>query len=222
MKEQYYLDLDKFSLRNLKKSLQKRDMIPSRVVLKENLEEKFKIIDSNGIKTVKALIDVLKTKQKIEAFSKKTGLSIEYLTILRREANSYLPNPINLKSFPGINAETAEALDKLGIKNTKQLFNNIIEGMDANRIFQETGISIDKLNELASLSDLARLYGVGPVFARMIYDVGIKSVESFIKYSADEFIKIYENKTNKKADFSESDIRFSIDLAKELAKNKKT
>jgi len=63
---------------------------------------------------------------------------------------------------------------------------------------------------------LARLYGVGPVFARIIYDVGISSVESFIKYSSKDFIKIYENKTKKKADFSESDISFSIELAREL------
>lgn len=69
---------------------------------------------------------------------------------------------------------------------------------------------------MALLSDLARLYGVGPVFAGIIYNVGINSVESFIKYSAEEFIKIYENKTKKKADFSENDINFSINLAKEL------
>jgi len=69
---------------------------------------------------------------------------------------------------------------------------------------------------LISLSDLARLYGVGPVFARIIYDVGIDSVKTFIKYSAEDFISIYENKTQKKADFGTNEINFSIELAKDL------
>jgi nucleotidyltransferase/DNA polymerase involved in DNA repair len=216
MKEQYYLDLEKYSLQKFKKSLQKRDMIPSRVILKENIEERFKILGFNKIKNLKELVDVLKTKQKIESFAKKTNLSIEYLTILKREASSYLPNPINLKKFPGIDTQTIEALEKIGIKNTKQLYNKVNIGEDIIQLSQLTGISVEKLNELASLSDLARLYGVGPVFARIIYDVGIKSVKTFVRYKAEEFINIYENKTQKKADFSVNDINFSIELAKEL------
>ena len=221
MNEQYHLDFEKFSLQKFKRSIQKRKMIPSRVILKQDIEERFKILDSNEIKTLKALIDVLKSKQKIDAFSKKTGLSIDYLTLLKREANSYHPNPINLNKLPGIDAKTVELLEKLSIRNTKQYFNKVNCGTGIKQMAQETNISIDKLNELASLSDLARLYGVGPVFARIIYDVGINSVGSFIKYSYKEFIDIYENKTNKKADFSESDISFSIELAKELLSNHK-
>ena len=79
-----------------------------------------------------------------------------------------------------------------------------------------TGISEERLNELIYLSDLARLYGVGPKFARIIYDVGIKSVQNFAKYEAEEFIRIYETKNQKKADFGVRDISFSIELAKEL------
>jgi len=216
MKQKYHLDLEKYSLKKLKQNIQKRDMIPSRIILKENIEKRFKILGSYDIKTVKALIDLLKTKPKIEAFSKKASLSIEYLTILKREANSYHPNPVNLKKFSGIDTRTIDALEEIGIKNTKQFYNKVNIGEGTSLISQKTGVSLDKLNELASLSDLARLYGVGPVFAGLIFNAGIDSIESFNKYSAEEVIKIYENKTNKKADFSENDINFSIDLAKEL------
>lgn len=216
MRKQYYLDLEKFSMDKFKKNLKKRNMIPSRVILKEDIEKRFKILESYEIKTLKGLIDLLKTKQKIEAFSKKTGLSIAYLTVLKREASSYLPNPIKLKNFPKIDNKTIEALENIGIKNTKQLFDKVNIEKETDQIYKSTGISPGKLNELASLSDLVRLYGVGPVFARIIYDVGINSVESFVKYSANEFIEIYESITGKKADFREKDINFSIDFAKEL------
>ncbi|MCK5076496.1 MAG: hypothetical protein KAR38_08975, partial [Calditrichia bacterium] len=66
------------------------------------------------------------------------------------------------------------------------------------------------------LSDLSRAYGVGPVFARILYDVGIHSIKQLISHSPEELVNIYEEKSGKKADFSADDIRFSIDLAKEL------
>ncbi len=219
MATQYYLDLEKYSLHKFKENLQKREMIPSRVVLKEDIEENFRIFDLHGIKSLKALLDLLKTKPKIEEFAKKSGLSVHYLTVLKREAGSYLPSSVNLIKFPGIDSKTVESLEKIGIKTTKQFFSKINTGEDINTISEKTSISIDKLNELVSLSDLARLYGVGPVFARIIYKSGIDSVESFTKYTAEEFIKIYEKETQKKADFSIADISFSIDLAKELISN---
>jgi len=216
MKEKYYIDLERYSLQKFKLSLQKRDMIPSRVVLKEKIEERFEILNDIGIKNLKTLIDTLKTKQKIEMFSKKTDLSIDYLSILKREASSYLPKPIRLKDFSGIDSKDIESLKDIGINNTRQLFNKGITGEQLNQLSQLTSIPMERLNELASLSDLARLYGVGPVFARIIFDVGIKSVKTFVKYKAEDFINIYENKTQKKADFGVNDIRFSIELAKEL------
>ena len=67
-----------------------------------------------------------------------------------------------------------------------------------------------------SLSDLSRIYGVGPVFARIIYDVGIRSVREFVECTAEDFVRIYEEKEHKKADFGVNEIQFSLELAKEL------
>ncbi len=216
MNEQYHINLENFSLKKLKISLQKRDMIPSRIILKEKIEENFAVLTANGIKNLKTLSDQLKTKQKIEVFSEKSGLSVNYLTILKREVNSYLPNPIRLKDFPGIDTEIISVLETIGIKNTRHYFDRVKTGDGIEQLSQLTGVSTEKLNELASLSNLARLYGVGPAFARIIYAAGIKSVNCFLKYEAEEFISIYENKTRKKADFGVNDINFSLELAKEL------
>jgi len=216
VREKYHIDLEKYSLQRFKLSLQKRDMIPSRVALKERIEARFEILNDNGITNLKSLIDILKTKQKIEIFSKKTDLPIDYLTILKREAGSYLPKPIRLKDFPGVDSKDVESLKDIGINNSRQLFDKGKTGEQLNPLSNLTRIPIERLNELVSLSDLARLYGVGPVFARIIYDVGITSVKNFAGYKAEEFISIYEDKTLKKADFGVNDINFSIELAKEL------
>ncbi len=219
MKKQYHIDLTKFSLRQLKSSLQNRELIPSRVILKEKLEERFNTLKINGIKNLQDLADALKTKQKIETFSKKADLPVDYLTILNREAKSYLPSPKRLKDFPGIDSKDIDALESIGIKNTKQLFNKGKNAGEVKKLSQLTGIPIDKLNELVALSDLARLYGVGPVFARIIYDAGIKSAKSFVKHKAETLVEIYEDNTQKKADFGAKDLAFSLELARELEKD---
>lgn len=72
------------------------------------------------------------------------------------------------------------------------------------------------MNEIVCLSDLSRAYGVGPAYARMIYDMGIKTIKEFVEKTAKDFIRIYEETTQKKADFGTNEIQFSIELAKEL------
>ena len=216
MKSQYHIDLEKFTLDKFKQSLKQREMIPSRVILKEEIDQRFNVLSANGINNLKNLVDALKTKVKVESFSRQTDLTIEYLTILKREANSYLPNPKKLKDFTGIDENDIQALENIGIKNSKQLFNKINIEMSVDQLSEQTGVSEDKLKELAALSDLVRIYGVGPAFARIIYDVGIDSLEAFVQCSAEDFIHIYEEKTGKKADFGVNDINFSLEVAKEL------
>ncbi len=216
MTEMYSIDFSKYSLQKFKESLKNREMIPSRVILKEDLEERFQSLKDNGINSLKDIVDALKTKQKIEAFSQKSNLPIDYLTILKREVSSYHPNPKKLSSFPDVDASAITALEKKGIKNTRQLFNEVKINSDINQLSASTGVSVKILEELSSLSDLCRLYGVGPVFARIIYDAGITSVKSFVNHTGETFIALYEKKTNKKADFSENDINFSLEIARAL------
>lgn len=55
---------------------------------------------------------------------------VVYLTILRREVNSYQPKPIQLKDIPGVNPEVVRKMDQLGIRNTKQLFPHVLTRED--------------------------------------------------------------------------------------------
>ena len=137
-------------------------------------------------------------------------------TLLNREAKSHLSRPIRLDKLPGIRTEYLDRLEDEGLRNTKQLF---LDAQDKGRraqLSEVTGIPNDVLDELVGLSDLSRIYGVGPVFARLIYDVGIRSVREFLEYTAEDFVRIYEEQTQKKADFGVGEIRFSLELAKEL------
>ena len=216
MKDKYQIDFEKYSLQKFFNNLKTRDMIPSRKILKDDLDKRFKIIKANGITNLRELAAALKTKQKIELFSDVSGLGKEYLTLLNREAKSYHPNPIRLDKFSEINPKDLESLSAVGIKNSRHMI--IQAGTKEQRIqlSKKTKIPLERLDEIVCLSDLARAYGVGPVFAHMIYNLGIQSIKEFIEITADEFIRIYEEKTKKKADFGINEIQFSLELAKDL------
>lgn len=212
----YHIDLDSFSLERFEASLASRELIPSRQLLKEKLRRRFKILETHGITTLGELIRALKTKPLIEAFAKKTGLEVNYLTVLKREASSYLPNPVKLDKFPGIDRHVVAGMEQAGIRNTKHLFEKTLTPKAKRQLLEQSKISAKDLDELIALSDLSRLYGVGPVFARILYDIGIESVHAFVSHNAEEIIAIYEQATGRKADFTPSDIRFTLEMSAQL------
>ena len=214
MADSYYIDTSKYSLKKMKKDLLGRDLILSRQPLKDGLEINFQILEREGIHSLSELITALKNKPRIGEFSSRSGISEEYLILLCREANSYLPNPVPLNKFSGIESRDIEKLAAAGIKNSRHLFEKTEPELD--KLPDEIGISPNTLSELVGLADLVRAYGVGPSFARILYDTGIHSINEFRGYSPRQVIELYEKETGKKTDFSSSDIKFSLDLVHAL------
>ena len=122
MNNDYYINLEEYSLQKFKNELKESELLPSRKILKDKIEERFKVLEDNGISNLQELIDSLKTPKKAKEFSQKSGMPSEYLLILRREANSYLPKPVSLEKFPEVKNQTIEKLNGLGIKNTSEWY----------------------------------------------------------------------------------------------------
>jgi len=216
MAASYHIDTSKYSLQEMKEDLLSRDLIPSRLPLKEGLESNFQILKEEGIQTLRDLITALKNPNKIEEFSSASGISKKYLTLLRREANSYLPNPVTLGKFSGFEEKDINKLAAAGVKNSRHLYEIMKDNMNSDSLPAELGVSPEILLELAGLSDLVRAYGVGPAFARILYDTGIHSITEFMSFTPLQVIDLYQKQTGKKADFSISDIKFSLDLVQML------
>ncbi len=177
MADQYGIDLEAFSLARFRDSLERGEVLPGRQVLKEEIPERFAVLESMGIDNLKALIDALKAKRRVETFSQASGLPMDYLVILRREANSYVPKPVGLGSFPGIDPGNVENLAALSIKHSKHLFERGRTKGDRVELSRLAKVPGDDLLELVKLSDLARVSGVGPVFARLLFEAEASTVE---------------------------------------------
>ena len=220
MTENYFIDTDKFSIDKFRNILLTKEILPGRIILKEDLDERFDILKTKKIKTLSDLLETLKTKQKIDRFSKETGLNVEYLTILRREANSYVSVPVKLIDLPFIETDIISKLELHGIRDSKQLVENAAKLKDRQNLSEKHNLAFDKLSELVCLCDLVRKTGVGPVFAGIIYDSGINTVKNFLSYDA---IELFERltKTNSekgftKVKFTQKDIEYCIELGRDL------
>jgi hypothetical protein len=212
----YHIDPKTYSIQQLKQDLQSRDLIPSRKPLKEGIQDIFDILEAAGNKNLEDLINALKNKKKLEVLASSTGIEIQYLTLLRREVNSYLPNPVPLSKFSGFISDDLKSLAKIGLRNSRHLFEQIENEGDLQTLSRDTGLAKETLSELLSLSDLVRAYGVGPAFARILYETGIHSIAELKQFSPQQVVDLYESQTQKKADFSVSDIQFSLDIIKAL------
>ncbi len=216
----YYIDLESITIDQYKEKLDSGYLPPSRMILKEKLDERLDHFKNMGLTNVKELIQTLKKKEKLEEFSKVDCLSVDYLKILLRELNSILPKPNKINEFPDISEETVSKLEEIGIKNTQKLYDRIITKINRKELSEETGISEEEILELTKLTDLSRIKWVGVNFARMLYDLGFDTVE---KASEADPVNLHKriNKINKekgiyKGHIGLNDIRIFVNAANEV------
>jgi hypothetical protein len=216
----YYIDLSSINIDSFKAKLDTADLLPSRMVLKDKLDERFNFFKSIGIRNVKELQQTLKKKDKLAELSKVDFLSEDYLVILLRELNSIQLKPNKIRDFAGISPDTISKLEKLGIKDTVGLFDKVKTPADRKVFFSIAGIPDSDILELTKLTDLSRVKWVGANFARMLFDVGIDTVE---KASMADYVELHKkiNQINKERNYFKGqiglhDMKLFVDAAKEV------
>ncbi|HRQ31139.1 MAG TPA: DUF4332 domain-containing protein [Saprospiraceae bacterium] len=172
----YHIDLENITLEVYKQKLAVAWLPPSRRILQERLSERLDYFREADIKNLKELQKLLKQSELLKKLSELTLFEGDYLVILLREINSMLPKPNQLKDFPGIPSTATEKLAALGIKDTKHLFDKVLTPEKRQNLAFESDLSLELINELASLTDLSRIKWVGAIFARVLFDLGIKNV----------------------------------------------
>ena len=222
MPDLYYINLEAFSLARFRHELETREILPGRSILKEDIAGRVAVLESMGIENLQDLVQALKTKKKVEAFARESGLPHDYLVILRREANRYLPNPVNLGKFPGVDSAPVEKLAAVGIKHSKHLFDRGRTRDDREELARQVSVPGDLVLELVKLSDLVRVSGVGPVFARILYQAGTdtlaKLATSSPEWLHDRLVDINQEMGYTSAAIPMRDITYCIEVSQELPK----
>ena len=216
----YYIDLEKITVEDYRTKLESAYLPPSRMILRERLDERFGYLKSIGIRNIKELIQILKKKDKFTELQNVECLSGNYLTILLRELNSILPKPNKIAEFKGISENTVVKLDKIGIKNTVKLYDRIITSENRKELAESIGIKNSEILELTKLTDLSRIKWVGTTAARMLYDLGLDTVEKVSKADYNDLHKkinlLSREKNIYKGQIGLNDIKILINVAKEV------
>ncbi len=215
--ERYSLDTEPFSLQLFNEQIRIKKMIPSRVSLQEGREKYFEALETMGIKNLKQLIAILGNRDKIKLVASECGIPEHYLTLLKREAGSYLAKPFPLADFPGIPLEYTEVLKTREIRNTRDFFESVQNTAQRTLIAKQTGIPESRLREIFALCDLSRITGVGGYYARIIYEAGIRSVYDFAATDVATHNKHYREVLEKRGfpvkKLSEDDLQYCLDYA---------
>lgn len=213
----YNLDLRKIDIQKYKIFLKSQYLIPSRRILHENIDDNFEIFERCGLKNLSDLKQVISTKTKIDKLSKETKISPEYLNILRRELGTFNRKGILFKDFPIIDNNTISALDKKGIKNTKNFYEYYTSENNEKMISDELNISVEMIKCLFSLSCLVRINGIGSLAAVTFYEAGYKNLDDIISSTKEEMLekvnKINDEKKYYKSKLGLKDMQFVIDYA---------
>ncbi len=216
----YYIDLENISLEQYRSKLEKAYLPPSRSILKERLGERFAYFQKIGIANLGELMQLLKKKDRLLELQKEECFSGDYLKILLRELNSMLPKPNKLSDFPGLPDGVSDSLEKIGIRNTLKLYDRVLTPEKRANLAKETGIDAAQILELTGLCDLSRIKWVGVTYARILYDLGIVSVEKATKADPIELHKhinqLNQDRSIFKGHIGLNDVCILVEAAKEV------
>jgi hypothetical protein len=216
----YYIDLTSISIDSYKNKLQSSDLIPSRMILKENIEKRFEYFKSIEIKNIQELQQALKKKSTFSELIKVDCLSEDYLTILLREINSIHPKPNKLNEFTGVSTDVIDKLEKNGIKDTFKLFDKVKTPTTRKELAELTKINEPDILELTKLTDLSRIKWVGAMFARVLYEAGYDTVEKVTKADYNELYQkitfINKERNLYKGQIGLNDMKLCVAAAKEV------
>lgn len=220
MLDQYSINTKAITIEDYRQILQNKELLPGRIILYEALDERFDLLKKQNISSLYDLIQSLSTKNKVAQMAQKTKLPLDYLTILRREARAMLSKPVMLNTLPAIDPKYIEHLAELKINNSKQLIKKAKTPTMRHQLSVETSLPVGTIENLACLSDLLRINGVGTVFSRILYDADVCCVEALLKQTPDKTYKqvIQSNfqKYYDKAHLTIKDINYCLSFAQYL------
>lgn len=216
----YYIDLKSIGIDEYKEILKASDLLPGRLILKDNIDKNFDLIKKQTVQNVDELLNMLKNKKKLQNFSRQSGICEDYLTILIREIKSYRQNPNKIKDFPDISGNTVLKMENIGIKNTLQLFDKILTSKDRIEISRQTGIDKNEVLKITKLTDLSRIRWVNHTFAYVLLEAKYDTVERVANADYKELYEIVKqlNEVRKlyKGHIGLHDMKLCVEAAKNV------
>jgi predicted flap endonuclease-1-like 5' DNA nuclease len=216
----YSTDLERISLDEFQEILLSIELLPSRKILLVGLSTLIEKLKQKGADNLAALQKLLKNKKRYPDLAAELAVSVEYLKVLNREINSYVSKPVQLSKLEVFTDAELERLEAAKLKSTRDLYERGLTRSDLNILSEALSIPQEKIVTALELSDLLRITGVGPVYARILKEMGIKDVASLLEINSqvavDEYERINAEKNYSKVNLGIKDIEYVKRFCKKL------
>jgi hypothetical protein len=187
----YSTDFERISLDEFQEILWSVDLLPSRKILLDGLSTLIEKLKKRDIDHLGELQKLLKNKKRYPGLAGELTVSVEYLTVLNREINSYVTRPVPLTKLDAFTDAELERLEVAGLKSTRDLYERGLTPFDREALSEQLSIPQDKIVAALELSDLLRINGVGPVYAKILKEMGIKNAALFLEIDPQETVEAY-------------------------------
>jgi hypothetical protein len=181
----FYIEAERIGLGDLLRRIQETDLVPSRCSLKDYLDDSFHKLQMKGIGTLADLRKALKNVKSIDLLARETGMDAEYLTLLRREVESYFPKAFPLSEFHWLDGRQIAQLASMGYGNTASLYEALENPGSREEMLRANKLERWFVDDIFCLTDLTRIQWVSPTAARMLFEAGCKSAEAVASANAE-------------------------------------
>lgn len=188
----YSTDLEQISLDEFQEILTSIDLLPSRKLLLNGLSVLIEKSKQKGIDHLGMMQKLLKNKSGYPELAGDLGISVEYLTVLNREINSYVAKPVPLSKLEVFTDAELKRLEAAGLKATKDLYECGLTPSERKALSERLSIPQERIVAALELSDLLRITGVGPVYARILKEMGINNAKAFLEIDSQDAVERYK------------------------------
>jgi len=208
----YLSNLAKITLDEFETTLINAQLLPSQKSILNNLSQNIQKLKDKGIADLQQLQLFLKNKKNYASIAKDMDIDEDYIVRLNRMVNSYVVKVLPLKKLDIFSNDELGKLASEGIKDTKQYYEILTGDGQKDKAASETSIPAEKLDYVLRIVDLLRINGVGVDYAKILFQMGIKSVSDYKRTPSDVILKTFKelnlNKDYTRATLGISDIDY--------------
>lgn len=180
----YSTDLSTISLESFEETILSVDPIPSRRLLADGISDVVSALADKDVNDLEALRRLLRDNCDYPDLAVELGVDEPYLMVLNREVNAYRSKPVPLARLSVLTDVELESLGTVGVTSTKTLYERCCRASERLLLSAELGLDEKRLALAVDLSNLVRINGVGPAFARFLHDLGVRGPHDFTSIDA--------------------------------------
>jgi hypothetical protein len=216
----YSIDLARITLDEFEELIVTTNLSPGRMILTNNLSRVIDKLKQQGIDHLAALQKILHNKKQYPELANELSVSPEYLIVLNREINGYVSKPVPLSKLDVFSRADLDSLAKAGVKSTKDVYELCSAKASRQELAERLNLSEKHLIASLELADLLRINGVGPIYAKILREIGIRGAVDYLKLGSqdilDKYQRVNEEKGYTKAKLGIRDIEYCKRFCKKL------